>query len=241
MPGLEKSLARCGGPALDCANLRSTRSFVVGLCRIAVGGGPLAHFFCWTAAEQDYRELTGACEKIRPPLAKTSEGRAAEVERLIAPAVDAMGFDIVQVLLTGSRRLCLQIMAERKDGGGMAVEDCVALSRTAAAILEVENPVSGAFELEVSSPGIDRPLTRLGDFERFAGLEAKIETILPFDGRRRWKGYLLGVKDETVLLKTEIGEIALPFAAIARAKLMLTDDLLAASRRARLASNQGTE
>jgi ribosome maturation factor RimP len=185
--------------------------------------------------------LAEACEKVAPSLAKTSEGKAAEVERSIAPALEAMGYDIVRVLFSGSRRPRLQIMAERKDGAGMAVEDCVAVSRTVAAILDVEDPVAGPYELEVSSPGIDRPLTRLADFERFAGFEAKIETSLPRDGRRHWKGHLLGLQGKTVCLKTKTGEVALPFAEIARAKLVLTDELLAASQSAWPGSNEGNE
>ena len=184
--------------------------------------------------------MAEACEKAAPVLAKTSEGRAADVERSIAPAIEAMGYDIVRVVLSGSQRPRLQIMAERKDGAGMVVDDCVAVSRAASAILDVEDPISGPYELEVSSPGIDRPLTRLADFERFAGFEAKLETALPLDGQRRWKGCLLGLDGETVRLKTKTGEVALPFAAIEKAKLVLTDDLLAANS-PRPATNEGTE
>ncbi len=188
----------------------------------------------------EVRQLAEACEKAAPVLAKTSEGRAADVERSIAPAIEAMGYDIVRVVLSGSQHPRLQIMAERKDGAGMVVGDCVAVSRAASAILDVEDPISGPYELEVSSPGIDRPLTRLADFERFAGFEAKLETALPLDGQRRWKGCLLGLDGETVRLKTKTGEVALPFAAIEKAKLVLTDDLLAASS-PRPATNEGTE
>ena len=186
------------------------------------------------------RQLAEACEKAAPVLAKTSEGRAADVERSIAPAIEAMGYDIVRVVLSGRRRPRLQIMAERKDGAGMVVDDCVAVSRAASAILDVEDPISGPYELEVSSPGIDRPLTRLADFERFAGFEAKLETALPLDGQRRWKGCLLGLDGETVRLQTKTGEVALPFAAIEKAKLVLTDALLAAHS-PRPATNEGTE
>jgi len=127
--------------------------------------------------------LTEACEKLAPAFAKTGEGRAAEVERLIAPAIVAMGYDVVRVLLSGKRRPRLQIMAERHDGAGMVVKDCVALSRAIEAILDAEDPIVEAYELEVSSPGIDRPLTRLDDFERFAGFEVKLELRTPIDGR----------------------------------------------------------
>ena len=185
--------------------------------------------------------MTEACEKLAPAFAKTGEGRAAEVERLIAPAIVAMGYDVVRVLLSGKRRPRLQIMAERHDGAGMVVKDCVALSRAIEAILDVEDPIVEAYELEVSSPGIDRPLTRLADFERFVGFEAKIETAVLFEGRRRWTGRLLGLDDETVRIETKEGEVALPCAAIAKAKLVLTDDLIAAAERMRTAANEGTE
>ncbi len=132
-------------------------------------------------------------------------------------------------------------MVERHDGAGMVVKDCVVLSRAIEAILDVEDPIVEAYELEVSSPGIDRPLTRPADFESFAGFEAKIETAMPFVGRRRWTGRLLGLEGETVRIATNEGEVALPCAAIAKAKLVLTDDLIAAAERMRTAANEGTE
>ncbi len=161
--------------------------------------------------------------------AKTSEGKATEVERLIAPAIEAMGYDIVRVLLSGGDRLCLQIMAERRSDGRMNVDDCAEISRAVAAILDVEDPIDSAYTLEVSSPGLDRPLTRLADFERFAGFEAKVEMQLPVDGRRRFRGRLLGVRDDNIVLACEEGEVALPFAEMMKAKLVITDDLIAAS------------
>jgi ribosome maturation factor RimP len=185
--------------------------------------------------------LAEACEQPAPAFARTSEGRAAEVERLIAPAVAAMGYDIVRVLLSGKQKPRLQIMAERHDSAGMVVKDCVALSRAIEAILDVEDPIVESYELEVSSPGIDRPLTRSADFERFAGFEAKLETTPPFEGRRRWIGRLLGLEGETVRIETKEGEIAVPCAAISKAKLVLTDELIAAAERMRAISNEGTE
>lgn len=163
---------------------------------------------------------------------KTSEGRAAEVERLIAPALAAMGYDIVRVELSGGERLRLQIMAERRSDGGMSVEDCTQVSRAVAAILDVEDPIESAYTLEVSSPGIDRPLTRLADFDRFAGFEARVETALPIDGRRRFRGRLLGTRGADIAMVCDENEIALPFAALQKAKLVLTDELIAASRQA---------
>ncbi|MGH6947236.1 MAG: ribosome maturation factor RimP, partial [Kiloniellales bacterium] len=152
------------------------------------------------------------------------------VEALIAPALGALGYEIVRVILTGERRPVLQIMVERQDGVAIGVEDCAEVSRTVSALLDVEEPITSAYTLEVSSPGIDRPLTRLADFERFAGFEARVELNAPRDGRRRFSGRLLGVAGETVRLKSDTGEVALPFDAIAKAKLLLTDALIAASQ-----------
>lgn len=165
-------------------------------------------------------------------MAKTSEGKAAEVERLIAPSIEAMGYDIVRVQLSGGDRLCLQIMAERRADGGMNVDDCTEVSRAVAAILDVEDPIDSAYTLEVSSPGIDRPLTRLADFDRFAGFEARVETLQAIDGRRRFRGRLLGTRGSDIAMVCDDNEIVLPFAGLQRAKLVLTDELIAASRKA---------
>ncbi len=140
-----------------------------------------------------------------------------------------MGYEIVRVQLSGGRRPVLQVMAERVDGAAMTVDDCADISRTVSALLDVEDPISGAYHLEVSSPGIDRPLTRLKDFERYAGFEARIETKALIDGRRRFKGVLKGIAGERVRVETEDGAVAeLPFGGILRAKLVLTDALIAA-------------
>lgn len=182
--------------------------------------------------------MSEASETAAPIPALRGSGRAAVIERLIAPSATAMGFEIVRVLLTGSQHERLQIMAEHADGSGMIVDDCAKLSRAVSAILDVEDPIAGSYELEVSSPGIDRPLTRLADFDRFAGFEAKLESaeIAP-DGRRRWTGRLLGVDGETVRIATENGEVAVPFAILAKAKLMLTDELIAAEQADRKPAN----
>jgi ribosome maturation factor RimP len=148
---------------------------------------------------------------------------------MIAPSLDGMGYELVRVLLQGQRRPVLQIMAERKDGVHMTVEDCADISRAVSALLDVEDPIQGAYSLEVSSPGIDRPLTRPIDFERFAGYEAKVETARPIDGRKRFSGRLGGIENGIVRLATEQGETEVPFADIHRAKLVLTDELIAAS------------
>ncbi|MEI6558652.1 MAG: ribosome maturation factor RimP [Rhodospirillaceae bacterium] len=151
------------------------------------------------------------------------------VQKIIAPTVTAMGYEIVRVQLSGGRRPVLQIMAERVDGAAMTVDDCAEISRTVSALLDVEDPITGAYHLEVSSPGIDRPLTRLSDFQRYAGFEARIETKALIDGRRRFKGVLKGVAGDVVRVETDGGGLAeLPFGGILRAKLILSDALLAA-------------
>ena len=147
---------------------------------------------------------------------------------LISPSIEALGYELVRVTLAGNTRKVLQIMAEPKDGRVMSVEDCARVSRAVSAILDVEDPISGAYSLEVSSPGIDRPLTRPKDFDRYAGHEAKIETHEPIEGRKRFKGILKGVANENVKIDSEGAEVALPLNQIAKAKLVLTDALIAA-------------
>jgi ribosome maturation factor RimP len=150
-----------------------------------------------------------------------------EIARIIEPALEAMGYRLVRVALTGTSRPTLQVMAERRDEASMTVEDCALISRSVSALLDVADPIAGAYTLEVSSPGIDRPLVRPEDYDRFAGFEARIDLAAPIEGRKRFRGRLLGRTDEHVRLAGDAGEVRLPLAAIARAKLVLTDDLLA--------------
>jgi ribosome maturation factor RimP len=147
---------------------------------------------------------------------------------IVAPVVEGMGFELVRLRLMGGRRALLQIMAERPEGG-IEIEECARISRAVSAALDVEDPISAEYTLEVSSPGIDRPLTRLKDFERYAGYEAKIETAEAVDGRRRFKGELAGVQDGEVLIEIPEGVIGLSFDLLADAKLVLTDALVAES------------
>ena len=141
-----------------------------------------------------------------------------------------MGFDIVRVLLSGDKRPKLQVMIERRADQGLSLENCAEASRAISAILDVEDPIAGAFILEVSSPGIDRPLTRLDDFERFAGFEARLETNMPVDGRKRFAGRLLGIAGTQVRLALDGGEVDLEFDDLVKAKLVMTDELVAASQ-----------
>lgn len=156
--------------------------------------------------------------------------RIKEITELIEPTLNEMGFELVRVLVGGGQRPTLQIMVERRDRAPMTVEHCAEVSRAASALLDVADPIAGAYRLEVTSPGIDRPLVRRADYERFAGLEARVETELPIEGRRRFRGRLVGLAGDQVRLALPEGEQAIPFDAIKKAKLVLTNDLLAAAR-----------
>ena len=153
------------------------------------------------------------------------------IESIIEPTITGMGFELVRVAM--SKGGTLQIMIEPADGRPMDVEDCATLSRALSAVLDVEDPISGAYTLEVSSPGIDRPLTRPKDYARWAGHLARVEIAQPIDGRRRFKGTLIGLQGDAVRLKLEDGhEAALPLASVTRAKLEMTDRLIDEHRRA---------
>lgn len=158
------------------------------------------------------------------------------IERLIAPTIEAMGYELVRVALGGGRQSArLQVMAERKDRAPMRVDDCAEISRTISAVLDVEDPIESAYTLEVSSPGLDRPLTRKGDFDRFKGFEARIESTRPIEGRRKFKGRLEGLDGETVRIRCDGAEVGVPLGEVAKAKLVITDELLKA------AAKDGTE
>ncbi len=150
------------------------------------------------------------------------------VRALIAPSLADIGYEVVRVMTIGAEHTTLQIMAERLDEDTMTVEDCASISRTVSAIFDVEDPIIGAYTLEVSSPGLDRPLVRKKDFERYSGLEAKIELYQALNGQRRYSGMLAGYADGVVTIVTENGATNLPFEEIDKAKLIITDDLLAA-------------
>jgi ribosome maturation factor RimP len=155
---------------------------------------------------------------------------AEKIKAIIEPTVEAMGFDLVRVTFGGGHRAKLQVMAERPDGT-MTVDDCADLSHELSALLDVEDPIGDEYILEVSSPGLDRPLTRLVDFERWKGFEARVELESPLDGRRRFRGMLLGLEEGSVVLKVEGEVVHLPFDRVQKAKLVMTDELLDAARR----------
>jgi ribosome maturation factor RimP len=141
-----------------------------------------------------------------------------------------MGFEIVRVAVTNGRQPTLQVMADRADGSLISVEDCAEISHALSAIFDVEEPLSGPYDLEVSSAGIDRPLTRPKDFTTFAGFEAKVETKAPVAGRKRFRGLLKGLNGSgDVVIDVDGAEVALPMDSIGNAKLVLTDALIAAA------------
>ncbi|WP_412564907.1 ribosome maturation factor RimP [Thalassobius sp. MITS945101] len=151
------------------------------------------------------------------------------IAEIITPVIEDMGFELVRIRLMGGKTATLQIMAERPEGG-IEVDECAKISTAVSAVLDVEDPIVDQYNLEVSSPGIDRPLTRLKDFETFEGYEIKIETTELIDGQRRFKGMLAGVEGEEVLLNLERGDeevtVGLNFDWLSDAKLVLTDELI---------------
>jgi len=157
----------------------------------------------------------------------------SQLEPVIAPAVEAAGFRLVRLRILAGKRRTLQVMAERPDGT-MNVDDCATLSRALSEFLDHEDPLEGEYVLEVSSPGIDRPLTRLADFARWAGHEARLELHAPdATGRKRFRGLLLGLEGTDVLIEVDAACMKFPFRAIAEAKLVLTDKLIAEDLKAR--------
>lgn len=160
---------------------------------------------------------------------------------IVRPVIESMGYELVRLRLMAGKTRTLQIMADRPEGG-IEVSDCAEISTTLSAVLDVEDPLEDAYVLEVSSPGIDRPLTRLKDFDAWEGHEAKLETGEMIDGRRRFKGTLMGIEGDEVLVEIEDQgkpvTIGLRFDWLSDAKLVLTDELIAETLRTR--KNAGT-
>ena len=161
-------------------------------------------------------------------IAKTAiDRRLAEI---VTPAIEGLGYELVRIRLQGGRTATLQIMADRPEGG-INVDDCAKISTAVSAVLDVEDPIEDNYHLEVSSPGIDRPLTRLKDFDAWADYEARIETTELIDGRRRFKGFIRGTEGNEVLIEIEEAgaplTIGLEFEWLSDAKLILTDELIA--------------
>lgn len=173
-------------------------------------------------------------------------GLAAKVAAVIEPVLDSRGFRLVRVTVTGREGKTVQVMAERPDGT-MTIDECEAVSRELSPILDVHDPVAGSYRLEVSSPGIDRPLVRPSDFEDWSGYEAKIELREPIDGRKRFRGVLEGFEDSEIRIELDLDQggrtvIGLPIALVAEAKLVLTDELIReALRRAKKYNKESDE
>lgn len=152
---------------------------------------------------------------------------AARIQDLIEPTINDMGFDIVRIHVSGGQTMKVQIMAELLDGGDMTVEACAKISRAVSAVMDVEDPIVDAYTLEVSSPGLDRPLVRKKDFDRFTGFEAKIELQQVTDGRRKFSGRLMGTEDDNIKIDIDGETVNVPFSDIAKAKLIVTDEMIA--------------
>ncbi|WP_114286854.1 ribosome maturation factor RimP [Candidatus Halocynthiibacter alkanivorans] len=144
---------------------------------------------------------------------------------IITPVIEDLGFELVRVRLMGGEHKIMQVMADRPDGG-IEVDECARISTAISAILDVEDPIAENYSLEVSSPGIDRPLTRLKDFDMWVGYIAKLETSELIDGRRRFKGEIEGTEGDEVLITITEGTVGLKFEWLAEAKLVLTDELI---------------
>lgn len=154
----------------------------------------------------------------------------AELTRLIEPEAKALGFALVRVKMMGGKSdPTLQIMAERPDTRQLTIDDCAELSRRISDLFDEKDPIEEAYRLEVSSPGIDRPLTRLKDFVRWAGHEAKVELKASVEGRRRFRGLLFGVEGGNVRILVDGAEMTFAFADVHDAKLILTDELIKAA------------
>jgi ribosome maturation factor RimP len=166
----------------------------------------------------------------------TESGPAARVAAIVEPVIEDLGFRLVRVKVSGLNGCTLQVMAERPDGT-MSVEDCEGLSRAVSPVLDLDDPIGRAYHLEISSPGIDRPLVRRSDFERWTEHEAKIEMAMPVDGRKRFRGVIRGVEADMALIElpdVKEGEerlVRLPLGDLSDARLVLTDELIRESLR----------
>ena len=177
-----------------------------------------------------------AAQTEREPRLIVEPGLSARVAHVAEPVIEQLGYRLVRVKVSGADGCTVQIMAERPDGS-MTVEDCEAVSRALSPVLDVADLIDRAYRLEISSPGIDRPLVRKSDFDRFAGHLARIEMEVPIDGRKRFRGQLAGTEGEAARLhRDDLGEgeeadVLLPIVEMSEAKLVLTDDLVAQALR----------
>lgn len=191
-------------------------------------------FFCARTIPSDLTKpptkSKSIANRMTDMIAKAAmDKRLAEI---VIPVIEDMGFELVRIRLMGGNTPTLQVMAERPTGG-IEVDDCGKISTAISATLDVEDPILDAYTLEVSSPGIDRPLTRLKDFDTYEGYEARVETDELIEGRKRWRGILAGVEGDEILINVDEGTVGLKFDWLSEAKLILTDDLIKEMLRAR--------
>jgi ribosome maturation factor RimP len=159
-----------------------------------------------------------------------SHGLEARIAEIIEPSLQHLGYELVRVAVLGRDRPTVQIMVDRADGAQVTIEDCELLNHQLGAVLDVEDPMPGAWTMEISSAGIDRPLTRVKDWNRFAGHLARAETATPVNGRKRFSGIVLGADEQAARMRLDDGsEVALPLRDVRRARLVLTDALIEAT------------
>ncbi len=193
-------------------------------------------------AESQAEQAANAAPNETEPRLIVEPGLPARVAAIAEPVVEQLGYRLVRVKISAADGCTVQIMAERPDGT-MAVEDCEAVSRALSPVLDVADPIERAYRLEISSPGIDRPLVRKSDFDRYAGYLVKIETEIPIGGRKRFRGQLLGTAGDAARIRHdeagEEAEVLLPIEEMSEAKLVLTDELVTqALRREKAAKRQ---
>jgi ribosome maturation factor RimP len=203
--------------------------------------------FCYRMAESDTLQTDAAYAASSEPRLVVEPGLPARVATIVEPVIEQLGYRLVRVRVSSAEGCTVQIMAERPDGT-MSVEDCEAVSRALSPVLDVADPIERAYRLEISSPGIDRPLVRKSDFERYTGHLAKIETSMPIQGRKRFRGVLAGTEGETARIRRddaaegEETEIMIPIEDMSEAKLVLTDELVTeALRREKSAKREARE
>ena len=198
-------------------------------------------------AESDTLQTDAAHAASSEPRLIVEPGLPARVATIVEPVIEQLGYRLVRVRVSSAEGCTVQIMAERPDGT-MTVEDCEAVSRALSPVLDVADPIERAYRLEISSPGIDRPLVRKSDFERYTGHVAKVETSMPIQGRKRFRGVLAGTEGENARIRRddaaegEETEILIPIEEMSEAKLVLTDELVTeALRREKSAKREARE
>jgi len=199
------------------------------------------------AASDTLQRNAASSDAANEPRLIIEPGLSARVAAIAEPVIEQLGYRLVRVRVSGAEGCTVQIMAERPDGS-MTVEDCETVSRALSPVLDVTDPVDRAYRLEISSPGIDRPLVRKSDFDRYVGHLAKIETAMPIQGRKRFRGLLVGTEGDAARIRRddavegEEAEVLLPIEEMSEAKLVLTDELVTeALRREKAAKREARE